>query len=436
MKITQSYSRSFIKRCFTCIVAFAMLFGTLALGGCNSNSNESSGKIVIWAFNYYIDTAKEMVKEYQKEHPNVEFEIVELGQDDLVEKFRIALASGNKDTLPDVIVEEYYNLKGYLEFYGNSFADITDYLDPTLYYDFTVQCVTYDNKIWGVPYDTGVGAWFYREDILREAGFTDADLQDITWDRFIEIGKVVKEKTGKYLIPIMPAGNIEGRVILQSTGSWYYDKEGNLDIEGNQALVDMTKTIKELTLSGVACEVASWDDIIASFYNGESAGVIGGGWWSYIIRENESQSGLWRMALPPRMTGSESYTNYSNCAGCCWIPLNKDNKKTAIDFLMSTVAVSDDIADTMARTQTVVPALKSGANTPSAMAGDAYFGNQPIVRIMAEWSEKVPYVNYSSHSYEIAYGHGDLFPDYIRGKTTIEEVISALQKKAETIISQ
>lgn len=426
--------RSSFTKAISVFMAAILTLGALALSGCSKS--DAPEKIVIWAFDYYIDAAKEAVKLYQDKYPDAQFEIVEFGHEDMVEKFKIALAAGNKENLPDVIIEEYYNLKGYLEFYGDYFADLTEYVDPSLYVDFTMESVKYDGKVWGVPYDTGVGAWFYREDILSEAGFADADLQDITWDRFIEIGKVVKEKTGKYMIPIWPECNIEGRVMLQSAGSWYYDEDGNLDIADNKAIVDMTVTLKELLTSGVACEVTSWDDILASFYNGNAAGIVGGGWWSFLIREEESQSGLWRVTTPPRMTGSDSYTNYSNCAGCCWIVLNKDTKQTATDFVMDTFAISDEIADTMARIKTVVPALKSGKDTASAKAGDPYFGNQNLVEIMAEWSLSVPYVNYGRHPYEIAYFHGSLIPDFRRGKTSIDDVISALQLEAEKIDNQ
>ncbi|MDR2203855.1 MAG: extracellular solute-binding protein, partial [Nitrososphaerota archaeon] len=210
---------SALKKIIAMILVVSLALGVLHLSG-YINKSGSSEKVVIWAYNYYIDTAKEAVKEYQKTHKNVEFEIVELGQDDFREKFRIALASGNKENLPDIIVDEYYTLKGYLEFYEDYFADLTSYVDPSLYVDFTVKSVTYKDKIWAIPYDTGVGAWFYRVDVLSEAGFSEADVQNITWDRFVEIGKVVKEKTGKYMTPIFPEAQIEGRIMLQSAGSW------------------------------------------------------------------------------------------------------------------------------------------------------------------------------------------------------------------------
>ena len=66
---------------------------------------------------------------------------------------------------------------------------------------------------------------------------------------------------------------------------------------------------------------------------------------------------------------------------------------------------------------------------------DPYFGGQNICEIMAKWGEDVPYVNYSSHSYEIAYAHGNLFTDFLAGNTTAEEVVNELQVEAEAIVS-
>ena len=53
-----------------------------------------------------------------------------------------------------------------------------------------------DGKNYGVPYDSNTVIACYRTDYLDQAGYTIDDLTDITWDRFIEIGKDVLDKTG------------------------------------------------------------------------------------------------------------------------------------------------------------------------------------------------------------------------------------------------
>ena len=38
---------------------------------------------------------------------------------------------------------------------------------------------------YSLPFDSGVTGWFYRSDILGEAGYTHDDLVDITWEKFM-----------------------------------------------------------------------------------------------------------------------------------------------------------------------------------------------------------------------------------------------------------
>lgn len=56
--------------------------------------------------------------------------------------------------------------------------------------DFSVV----DGKHYGVPFDNGAAIACYRTDILQEAGMTLEDFTDITWDEWVEKGKVVLEK--------------------------------------------------------------------------------------------------------------------------------------------------------------------------------------------------------------------------------------------------
>ena len=419
----------------TLVALFLLLLAGCSQGqGENQNNSESDNTpIVIWAYDSYIDAAKEAVLLYTKEHPEQKFDVVELGQDDLVQKLNIALASGDYGALPDVICEEDYNLKSYVTYYKDSFVDLTDFVDTDLYVEFKVRDCTVDGRIWGIPYDTGVSAWYYRIDVLNDAGFTEEDVESITWDEFLDIGRVVYDKTGKYLIPLVPEGNIEGRVILQSSNSWYYNDDGTLNIIGNQAIRDMSETIKKIFNSGVVDKVTSWDDIISSFYNGVSAGVIGGAFWTPIVAQNEEQSGLWRVTQVPRMEGNASYTNYGCCGGCSWLVCNTAHQKEAIAFLMETVAVSTELANTMMAKGYIIPALKSAVHTENAVNGDAFFGYQNICEKMAEWSYLVPYCNYSTNSYEIAYAHGNFMTDYIKGITSLDDVILQLDAEARTI---
>ncbi|HBT5613152.1 TPA: carbohydrate ABC transporter substrate-binding protein, partial [Klebsiella pneumoniae] len=96
--------------------------------------------------------------------------------DQLVQKFRVALASGSRKNLPNIIIEEDYNMQGYFKYYEDYFVDLSDHLDTDDYMDFKITSSTYNDKLLAVPYDSGVSALFYRLDIIQEAGYSGAEL--------------------------------------------------------------------------------------------------------------------------------------------------------------------------------------------------------------------------------------------------------------------
>lgn len=419
-----------MKKILAFILVIVLAGTALSLTACNSRDKDT---IVIWAYDAAFTGAEEAVKLYMKYNPNAKFEVVELSQDDLVQKFRIALASGSTATLPDIIYEEDYNAIGYLKYYNSFFVDLTEHIDASTFVPYKVQNVTYNGKVYGVPYDSSAAPLFYRIDFIEQAGFTAEDMEGITWERFIEIGQEVKRVTGKDMITICPEGNIEGRVMLESAGRWYYDIDGNLDIVGNIGLERMMETMKLLSDSGIAYRAAGWDEIISSFYNGNVASIVGGTWWAPIIAENQSQSGLWRIVPIPKMSGDDSFTHYSKAGGGAWYVMNKLNKDKAIDFLTKTIATSVDLANTMVEKKQLVPTLLSAIDCENAQKGDPFFGDQQICKIVGEWGVKTPSVNYGEFPYEIAYKHGELMTGYLYGTKTVKQILQELQTYAENL---
>ena len=63
-------------------------------------------------------------------------------------------------------------------------------------------------------------------DLFEQAGYKIEDLQDITWDQFIDMGKKVKEVTGINLLAYDPNDLGLLRIMMQSAGSWYTNADG------------------------------------------------------------------------------------------------------------------------------------------------------------------------------------------------------------------
>lgn len=91
-----------------------------------------------------------------------------------------------------------------LQNYEEEFVALDDRVDYDKYVDYKRKLVEHDGKSYGIPFDCGTAALFYRLDILEQAGFSEADMQNLTWSRYMEIGQQVYQKTGIPMLTLDP----------------------------------------------------------------------------------------------------------------------------------------------------------------------------------------------------------------------------------------
>ena len=77
------------------------------------------------------------------------------------------------------------------------FHELTGSFKADDFAQYKIAPTSLDGKNYGLPFDTGVTGLYVRTDYLEKAGYTVEDLQNIDWNKYIEIGKKVKEATGK-----------------------------------------------------------------------------------------------------------------------------------------------------------------------------------------------------------------------------------------------
>ena len=243
------------------ICAVVALFGMLPA----SIASETKD-ITIWAYDNWAKAAEKAVEIYQNNHPGSDyiFHVVTMGQDDMVQKVKVALSTGATDALPDIFYDEDYNYAEYILYYGDMFHELTPYFDLTKYYPFKAVNVTTDGAVYAIPYDAGTGVMFYRTDLIQAAGLTDEDMDSLTWEQFIEIGKKVKQATGVDMIIMCPGGDMEGRILYQSAGTWFFDENGRENIKDNQAFRDALAAMNSLYQAGIVWDVPGWDDYFAA----------------------------------------------------------------------------------------------------------------------------------------------------------------------------
>ncbi|HDG1691193.1 TPA: extracellular solute-binding protein [Kluyvera georgiana] len=392
-------------------------------------------KITIWSWDphYNVAIMKDAAEIYQKTHPDVTFDIVDLAKADLEQKLQTMLASGVTKALPDIVLVEDYNAPKYLRAFPDAFAPLNGKVDFSHFAKYKVDLMTINGKTYGVPFDTGVTAWYYRRDLLEQAGYSEKDVQNITWDKFIEIGKKVREKTGKQMISIDPNDIGLIRIMMQSAGSWYFDKAGNLDIVGNAALKEALETLAKLNAAGIVKPVFGWAEWAGSFNRGDVASLITGVWATITIKAETKQSGLWSVAPIPALT-VKGATHASNLGGSSWYVMNSSTvKEQAISFLNATYVDNIDFYQHILQKNGAMGSNLLARNGEAYQQPDPYFSNLPIWSIFNGWLKDIPSVNYGMYTYEADAAVNAQIPALNSG-IPVDKVLKNIEQQVKTQI--
>lgn len=441
-----------LKKMLAIIMTGALAFGLVGCGGGSSSSDSGSSDaagnsssqdtaggdktITIWAWddNFNVKAANLAKDYYAKENPDVTVNVVSMAQTDIVQTLNTALSSGTYNGLPNIVLIEDYRIQNYITAYPNELRDLSNTVKAEDFMDYKLEVMSDGDKIYGVPFDSGVTALFYRTDYIEEAGYTVDDMQDLTWDKYIEIGEAVKEKTGKSMLTLDPSDLGQIRMMMQSAGEWYVTDDGSVNIKDNGSLKEAVKTYKKLMDSGISTQITGWDAFVGAFQKGDVASVPTGCWIAPTITAAEDQSGKWAMAPLPKMADYEASTNYSNIGGASWYVLDKvGDSALAEDFLAKTFASNTDLMNDLVSEINLVSTLKAAGATENYSKPSEFFGGQEIFKDFATWTEKIPSVNYGLYTYTIEDIMTEAVQSILQG-ADIDETFENTQVQAEAAV--
>jgi lactose/L-arabinose transport system substrate-binding protein len=212
-----------------------------------------------WDPNFNIYAIREAEKIYKKDHPNVSVNVVETSLQDIQQKLITAFTSRQTQTLPDIALIADNDIQKNLQNFPNGFLPVNDKVDVSQFAQFKTGVSSYGGKNYTVPFDNGATATFLRRDIIERAGLNVSDFNDITWERFIELGKIVKEKTGTPMLSLGANAPDTLFIMLQGAGAWFFDASGKPYIRNNPVVKRMIELNKELVDTGVAVLVEDWN---------------------------------------------------------------------------------------------------------------------------------------------------------------------------------
>jgi lactose/L-arabinose transport system substrate-binding protein len=389
-----------------------------------------------WDPNFNIYAMNEAVNVYRRDHPNVTINVVETPWNDIQQKLIVAFSSRQTDSLPDILLMQGNAIEKNILTYPGAFLPINDRIDLTKFPQYRVDMGTVDGKSYGLPFDNGATGTFLRRDIVEQAGLKIEDFNDITWERFIELGKIVKQKTGVTMVSTDATGLDFIVIMLQSAGTWLFDAQGNPYIKDNPVLRKAISLFIEGVQSGTILLASDGTAYFATLNNGTVASTIQGCWIIATIISETSQAGQWALVNTPRLSDIDS-VNYSSQGGSDWMVLaSSKNPDAAIDFLNKTFAGSVELYETILPSSGAIANWLPAADSAVYGQPHEFFGGQKIYEDLVNYASKVPKVKYGIFTFEAGNAVTRAMMDILQGTKTIDEALDTAQKEVEFLVAQ
>ncbi len=365
--------------------------------------DEHTLSVYAWDKNFNIPALKAAEADYQKNvDKDFKLNIVEVSQSSDVENaVTLAGSAGKYDTLPDIVLFQDHYIQKYVSDFPDAWqtfegADID-------WSDFGAEKLSYSTiggKHYGMPVDNGTVVFAYRTDLLEQAGYSIADMKGISWDEWIEIGKKVYEKTGKYLLSMDGSGNDLPYMMMQAEGASQF-KDGQVNLTDNETFTKIIDVITRGVKEKVIYLANDWSDYTdQTIVNDMVAGVMNGNWIIPTIKQVSENSGKWEITTMPTLEGKGKEGYASNGGSSLYITGNCKKLQLAQDFLGKTFgAGSSATYDTALKEGGVITCSTKAGSSSVYQEGIAYFNNTPIYSQIVEMGTHVPVVEQNDYHY-------------------------------------
>ena len=303
--------------------------------------------------------------------------------------------------------------------------------------DFAEEKICYstiDGIHYGVPVDNGTVVAAYRVDILEQCGYSISDMTGVTWERFIEIGEDIYNKTGKYLLSADGELNDLPSIMLQAEGESQFQK-GEAYLADNETMVEVMNIIDEMMSRKVLYLAENWKEYTEETIGEDMvAGVINGNWILPTIQQVEENRGKWAITSLPTIKGQEGYA--SNGGSSLYITANCQNISLAKDFLAYTFGGSNKTYDNALINGGVITTCISAGKSDVYKKGVPYFNDMPIYAKIVDMSSHVPVIEQNQYHYKCREYVSKVVYDISEKNISIQKALQTAQENLQYDMEQ
>jgi len=414
-------------------LAGAALLGASGCGGGGASSGE-----LIWSMNTPIPQYNDLVDKFNKQNKGeiqATLRVMPSATDQYFDKLKTEFQAGGGDIDViggDVIWPIQYAAQGWLMDLSDSFPES----EQQKYLPAPLQANTYEGKVYGIPWFIDAGMFYYRKDLLEQAGFSAPPK---TWDELKEMALKTKQDTGTPNGFVFQGSNYEGGVCDACEFIWTHGGDVLSNVTSGEIVIDSPEavagleTYRSMIADGVAPQaVTTWTETESgqNFRNGDAV----------FLREWPGQLGLIadpeQSTIKPEQVGVAAIPtapgkhSYSALGG--WqmlINAQTDMQEEALKFaeFMTASEQEKELALSGARQ----PTLKPLYDDPELQEANPIIKLAKEVLIENAKSRPVtPY--YGDMSLEMA----EQFNNVLKGEASPQQGAETLQKSLSSIMEQ
>ena len=333
----------------------------------------------------------------------VEWVVGGKGDDDVTERIRLALSSG--EYVADFVQLNYTQVPEFAR--EGVLTDVSDALKKyeADIADGGLQLMRYEDATVAFPFELKPRVWFYRSDIFEEAGI-DAD-EIKTTDDFIAAGRKLQEKfPGKYICNVgSSAPGYLFYMALSGNGARFTDEDGNYMISQDEGTRKVLEDYRKIGESGVSMDVSDFTtDWEAALADGSLVSSLSASWLA--------QDSL----LPTYAAGGSVFV----------IPSFSEHKEEAKELLAEmTLSEAGDLCiwDSISS----IPVNKKALDNERMQVPNKFFGTS-VVEAGKTAVSKMSVFNYSPK----ALAETDIVMPYfvkaVNGELSIDEALTSAEK--------
>jgi len=216
------------------LVLLALMMPVFAAGSAESKQSTEKVQFELWTFvEAHKGFYEQMAELWNEQNPSrqLSLDITVLPNADMHNKLIMALQSNyGAPDICDVHVNQFPNLlKGVPQIEDLS-AEVAKYEANLV--ESRLDLYSKGGVRYGIPFHVGASVMYYNTEILESAGVDYRDIK--TWDDFIEAGKQVKAKTGKYMNTAEAIRVNMLSAYLGQLGGDFVDAQGNPTVDSEE----------------------------------------------------------------------------------------------------------------------------------------------------------------------------------------------------------